>query len=63
MRTFQQLLDPRVLTASYASIQSIIDYELTNMFYVNTSDYLTDDFELIHYPAVNTPAPMNIKGG
>lgn len=62
MFSFEQLLDFRELTASFRATQSITDYEMTKAFYTSPRDVLSDSVEMIFYPAINTPAPVNSRG-
>lgn len=60
--SFQELLDYRQLTASFNAVPSVGNYPLTTDFFVNTRQYQPDEYELIYYPSVNTPAPLNTRG-
>lgn len=62
MQTFEQLLDPRELSGSFEATPSLMEYELTNTFYTAPRDVRSDQVEMIYYPAITQPAPLNARG-
>jgi hypothetical protein len=63
MQSFKTLLDPRILTASYAQRDGARAYLLTDFFFTNPRNIEGHEFELIYYPAMMEPAPGNVPGG
>lgn len=62
MLSFQQLLDYRALSTSYQSRPSLRTYMFTNDFFVSPEDVDGDEYQIVYYPAMNEPAPMNTRG-
>lgn len=62
MRTFEQLLDARVLTASYSQRPDPRTYHFTDTFFTGARDAESNEFEFIYWPSVEKPAPGNIPG-
>ena len=62
MQTFEQLLDYRVLTASYRDTPAIGDFHFSNKYFTNVRDVPTDEWELINFGPANQPLPINSRG-
>lgn len=66
MQELQQLLDFRELTGQYIASPTVGDFYFTNNWYTPrlgpSSDVLSDEVELVYFPAANTPAPLNRRG-
>lgn len=62
MQSFKKLLDPRILTASYAQRDGARSYMLTDFYFVNPRSIEGHEYELIYYPAMMEPAPGNLPG-
>ncbi len=62
MMAFKNLLDPRVLTASYAQRDGARRYFLTEAYFQNPRPIEGQDYSLIFYPAMMDPAPGNQPG-
>jgi hypothetical protein len=62
MNTLKNLLDFRELTASYMAAPTIGDFPFTSEFYQSPRDAISDDIEMIYFPAANVPAPISARG-
>lgn len=60
--SIRQILDPRVLTASYAQMPGTVPTPLSDFWFVNPEDIDGDTFRSMYDPADVTPAPGNLVG-
>ena len=62
MQSFRELLDPRILSASYAQRDGVRSYYLTDTFFKGPRNVEGHEYTLVYYPAMMEPAPGNVPG-
>lgn len=63
MKSFQELLDPRILTSQYSQRERVSrTFTLTDYFLSNPEQIEKNEAEFVYYPAMNEPAPINAPG-
>lgn len=62
MRNFEQLLDPRELTAHYVQAPALVNFPFTETFYTNVRNVDSDELELVYFNNGKAPAPLNLRG-
>lgn len=60
--SIRQILDPRILTASYQQMPVMVPTPLTDALFVNPEQVEDDSFRTLYDPADSTPAPGNQVG-
>ena len=58
----RELLDPRILSASYAQRDKTDNNELVGFYFNDPTPTDGDEFEIVFYPALMTPVPLNTPG-
>ena len=60
--SIRQILDPRILTASYRQMPAMLPTPLTDALFVDPEQIDDDSFRMLYDPADSTPAPGNLPG-
>jgi hypothetical protein len=58
----EDILEYQSLSEAYDAQDMPEDFELTNMFFTNPSEEIADNFDLLFYPKMRRPAPINKPG-
>lgn len=62
MKSWEELLGYKQLTASYRAVPALQNYYFTNTFYRNPQTVFGDTVKMIEISATNSPGPLNSKG-